>query len=148
MQVPFSQTLRALENQHANLTLITLLAALVLLIAWDLWFFLGRVPRYEIAPITQIEQGRDVWATVPAAYLDRIEYGQTALLNLEGQNELIPATVIDVDMTTQQVRLWVESQEIWLPAETTGWVEFAIAHTSPVTLLLRATGLSEPVSVQ
>jgi hypothetical protein len=75
--------MRSLRLDRFTLSLIGLIASVILLSAWIIWFFLARISMYEITTDLQITKDGDIQANYPAKAKERIQVGQMALLQVE-----------------------------------------------------------------
>ncbi len=162
MSISFSRSMRSLNADSLRPSLVGLVVAILLLVAWATWFFLAQITLYETGQI--VDQTRDgtIVANFPPEAQGRIYQGQSALLRFdaapESQTGPISAIVTDVANSVQEGQLQVEL--FALPDDTasqaplqnglTGQVEIEIEHISPATLVMRSSGQlfdTQPVSL-
>ena len=152
MSSPFSRTIRSLHADSFLSVLIGVFIALVILIAWGIWFFFAQVTLYEKSQSARIT-GEIVVAEFPAQLLHNIQPTRPARLYLDGaigqQVGIISAVVTDVINPSQteptgQVKLFAfvdANSPIRLQKELTGQVEIEVEHLSPAQLVMRVSGL-------
>ena len=153
MSTPFSRSMRSLYADGFRPSLVGILVAVVLLIAWAGWFFLARITFYETGQIVSVTGEGIVVADFPPEALGRIQSGQSALLWFDSaagdQAEAIPSVVIDVVNQAQEERVQVELYILGdaiafvsLYEGSTGQAEVEVERISPASLVMRAAGLS------
>jgi len=151
MSIAFSRSMRSLKADSFRPALVGLLVAMALLTAWIAWFFLARITLYETGQIVHTTKGGIVVAEFPSETLGRIQYGQPALLRLDGtigdQARTIPAIVTNVASQSQEgcveVKLFAPvnaTAPVPLQDGLTGQVEIEVEHVSPATFVMRASG--------
>ena len=155
MSPAFSRSLRAVDADRAHGSLLGILVAASILVAWLAWLFAARVALYEVSDTATLEidaTGKlEAVATLGAATLGRVQPGQAARLRLDGfpwtRYGTVPATVRRVTVQEGEDTVRVElalhprpDSAIPLQAGMPGRVEIEVGRVSPATLLLRAVG--------
>ena len=79
----YMHTMRSLEADRFNRSLLGLLFAVLLLTAWLGWFFFARLTIYEVSETAQLVRANKVVAVFPIATLGQIRRGQQAQLKLD-----------------------------------------------------------------
>ncbi|MFN8492205.1 MAG: hypothetical protein U0350_31690 [Caldilineaceae bacterium] len=159
MSMPFTRSLRSLENDHFQRASLLVLLIAVLLAVWAGWLLAARLPVYAVSDGVRVEKTTNapsvkiVAAFAPNIALGRIQVGQTAYIRFNSvawlQAGAIPATVANVALAeqTNQVQVTFTSlaqpsgQPALLPG-LTGSAEIEVERISPARLLLRAAGYS------
>lgn len=155
MSSPFSRTMRSVQADSVYPTLVGLIVAIIIFIAWNTWFFFAQVTLYEKSQSARLFKGEIVIAEFSAETLSRIQPGQPARLNIDGKLGksvgTIPALVTDIinppKMTpriTGQVKLFAFTKPVPLirsQDELTGTVEIEVGHLTPAQWVLRTSGL-------
>ncbi len=150
MSIPFSRSVRSLDGDGFRATLVGLIVAIILVAAWMAWFFLARVTLYEAGQVVSVTRGGEVVADFSAEARGRIQRGQAALVQFDGdlgaQVGAIPAIVTTVGPVREE-RVEVE---IYLLANITlyglsqdnltGQAQVEVEHISPAILVMRAAG--------
>ncbi len=150
MSIPFSRSMRSLNADSLRPSLVGLVIAIVLLVAWAGWFFLAQITIYETGQIVGLTSTGTVVANFPPEALGRIHRGQPAFLrpNVATENpiESIPAIVADVTNDDPDGRIQVElfalpsaASLAFLQNNPTGQVEIEVERLSPATLVMRAS---------
>ncbi len=150
MSIAFSRSMRSLNADSFRPSFISLAMAIILLVAWLAWFFLGRVGFYETSQNIEATQEGTVVAYFPLDAQERIFPGQVAYLRFDGaggETDVIPVTVFDIIAQPDQLRVQVElipladpTMPIVVPTEATSQVEIEIDRVSPATLVLQTAG--------
>ncbi len=168
MASPFSHTLRSLHADSFRASAIGMTAAIVLLSAWFIWFFMARIPSYRISLNAYTTQAETVTAIFPddgtrvretreqqviAEFLpeaaEDIRPGQSALLYLDGeigkQIGTVSAIVGKVSRSPKKAQVLLSAlsdagSPVHIPAKTTGQVKIVISSLSPATLVMRTAG--------
>lgn len=136
---PFSRTTRSLHSDSFGPSLMMLVLALILLLAWNVWFFFAQVSLTEISQSAQVIKVNIVEAKFPPEQLAHMRRGQAAFIYLEGQAAPIEANVSDV--WEEEVQLLLKDDEMLTIGYLNGHVEVEVESVSPATLVLRAAGL-------
>lgn len=80
MATAFSRTLRSLHSHDSGSTLVALVSAMALVLAWGAWFVLARVTLYAVTDTARLEvdrQAHQVTAAVPGKVVaSRLELGR------------------------------------------------------------------------
>lgn len=166
MATPFSQTAQALQADQGRFSLLSLGAAVVILLLWCWWLFYAPVYLSVSSTqlhVTSVEQptwklsegsGRpaayqqyEVQAQFTPADAANIKVGQAAKLFLRSSDTLprrpLPATVAQVQadngLVSLKLELPQETSAKTLAGTTVERVEIAIAKTSPVNFLLHTS---------
>jgi hypothetical protein len=149
MSIAFSRSLRALNRDRDTGTLIALLAAVVLVIGWALWFFFAPITLYEST--TDFTIGRDglLAAQFSDAALARILPGQHGRLLPEAGaqpafEETVALRVMDTPASTGRGDGLVYLYAPLSPIRATGTVQIAVEAVSPFTLILRQRSTPAP----
>jgi hypothetical protein len=153
VSIPFSRSMRSLYADDFRLSLLGILLAVILLLAWAAWFFLARITFYETGQIVSVNRDGTVIADFGPGALGRIQSGQSASLKFNDVSgdlaQAIPSIVTDVASQVQeervQVELYILGEAIALISSQdnlTGQVEVKVERISPATLVMRASGLS------
>lgn len=143
--------MRSLNADSFRPTVVGLIMAMGLLIAWAAWFFLARITVYEAGEIAALTQEGTISAKFSEEAVGRIERGQPALLKFEataeGQAPPYPAVVVAIADSEQEGQVQVEFYPLAdiRPAiagqeRPRGLVEIEIEQVSPAVLVLRASG--------
>jgi hypothetical protein len=109
----FARTTRTLTNDTFRPSLAGLVAAVLVLAAWGVWFGLARTPLYEASTGTQLARDGQVTATFEPKQLARIRRGQAAVVVDAATGSAVPAEVMEVGnreqngMEPNTVRLFV-----------------------------------------
>ncbi len=176
MATPFSSTTHALANDpYQNLTRIGLFVALILMLAWGIWFLFGTIHHYVNSQSARIErQPQPVWRippgsnvttafrryTIEAYFLpkdfQRIRVGQEAAVYFTDHSTLPPRPFVthieSLDSKTGRVRLYIEIPEekdrADEPPLQSPQVEVAVYDESPAAFLLHTVTRrkSSPIS--
>jgi hypothetical protein len=143
--------MRSLKADRFRPSLVGLLLAMALLIAWAAWFFLSSITLYEVSETARLTEDGMVVAIFSPEKLGRVQRGQLALLRLDAAvgepTRAIPAIVTDVTNQAQEDQVQVELYLLdgvalaSLQEGLTGQVEVEVEHVSPATLVMRASGL-------
>ncbi len=136
---PFSRTTRSLHSDSFGPSLMMLVLAVLLLLAWNAWFFFAQVSLTQISQTASVVKVNIVEARFPPEQLARMRRGQAAFIYLEGQAVPIEANVSDV--WQEDVQLLLKDDEILTIGKLNGHVEVEVESVSPATLVLRAAGL-------
>ncbi len=146
MSISFSRSMRSLNADSFRPSLLSLILAMILLIAWLMWFFLAEVGFYETSENVRITQDGAIMAYFPLETESRIFPGQAAYLRFDGigvETDVIPATVFDIstqaDTQRTEVELAVTDPKTSIPLVEglTGQVEIEIDRVSPATLVFQ-----------
>jgi multidrug resistance efflux pump len=143
--------MRSLEADGFRASVLGLLFAMLLLVLWIAWLFLGRVTCYEVSYSARLVGNSKLTADFPLTALAHVRPGQPARLYLNGfpwtRYGTIPTTVTSVSSRIHdgqaQVELAISPDSvppIPLQHGLTGTVEIEIERVSPATLVLRAAG--------
>ena len=149
MSITFPRSMRSMQNDRSQSSLVTLAVVAALLIAWSLWFFWAQVTLYETSRSVQIIEDTIVANFSPEA-ARRVRRGQSAILRLEAapeeQVKTIPATVGGVTNNGDgqfQVELFPRLTTPSLPLlkdNSISQVEIEVEHISPLNLVMRFSG--------
>ena len=146
MSISFSRSTRSLNRESFRLSLVGLVVIILLLLAWTAWFFLAKVPLYEISRQFEVRRDGSLAVTFSSEALARIRPGQSAVLRLAetaGQGaQSLSALVMNTPTTgsrTNQVELHVFSPELLQPG-LAGEVRIEVEHVSPARLVMRSAG--------
>ena len=164
MPTPFSQTAQALQADQGRFSMLSLGAAVVILLLWCCWLFYAPVYLYASSSELQVTSAEQpVWKLSegsgrPAAYqqykvqakfapaeMAQIKAGQTAKLFLRSSDTLprrpLSATVeqADDDLVVLKMELPQETSAKTLAGTTIDRAEIAIAKTSPLNFLLHTS---------
>jgi len=150
MSIAFAQSMRSLQTDRGYRSLISLVIATVLLIAWVLWLFLAHITLYSTGQITEIQRDGTVIAAFPAKAAERLQVGQQALLKPTGELaktvSAIPAEVLNVIPQTGQDQVRVElyplreDPALFDANGFTGQVDVEVEQLSPAMLVARVSG--------
>ena len=136
---PFSRTTRSIHADSFVPSLVIVIFAMALLLAWNAWFFLAEISITEISQSARINKDSTVVADFEPQALARIQPGQSAFLHLEGKTEPIKTVVTDV--WEEQIRLIIPQDSGLTRKDSITQVEVEVEHTSPASLVMRASGL-------
>ena len=136
---PFSRTTRSIHSDSFGPSLMMLVLAVLLLLAWNAWFFFAQVSLTEISQNANVVKVNLVEAEFPPELLARMGRGQAAFIYLEDQATPIEANVSDV--WEEEVQLLLKDDEVLTIGLLNGHVEVEVESVSPATLVLRAAGL-------
>jgi hypothetical protein len=147
MSISFSRSMRSLQRDSFRLSVVALIIAILLLLAWTAWFFLAKVPLYEISRQFEVQRDGSLAVTFSPQALARIRPGQSAALRLaetaEDQGtQTLSALVMDTPTAgsrTNQVKLYVFSPEPLQPG-LAGEVRIEVEYVSPARLVMRSAG--------
>jgi len=139
--------MRSLQRDSFRLSLVALVVTILLLLAWSAWFFLAKVPLYEISRQFEVQRDGSLAVTFSPQALARIRPGQSAVLRLaetaeEQGTQTLSALVMNTPTTgsrTNQVEVHVFSPEL-LPPGLAGEVRVEVEHVSPARLVMRSAG--------
>jgi hypothetical protein len=144
MSLAFNRSMRALTGDRHGPSLVSLIGAGALLIAWIGWFALARVPVYSQSQEAHLALGGEVLASFDPATLARISPGQPATLIMrdsDGSTRTIPAVVSEVPgfgrygPDRDLVRLYpLRGQELTAQPQA---VRVQIEAVAPLTLVVR-----------
>jgi hypothetical protein len=113
--------------------------AMILLVAWNAWFFLAQISITEISQSASFINGSTIVADFEPPALARMALGQSAFLQLEGATEPIKAIVTDV--WEEQIRLIIQDDAVLSADDSITQVDVEVEQVSPATLIMRASGL-------
>lgn len=145
MSIAFSRSLRSLNQDNFRSSLAWLAIGLVLLSAWSAWFFLAKIPLYEISRELQVRRDGTLLVAFPPGTLGQIRPRQTALLRLIGSTgqaaRPLHAVVMDIPEYAgdRQVEVYVFSPEPLSPG-VTGELRVEVERVSPAVRVMRAAG--------
>jgi hypothetical protein len=147
--------MRSLQADQGRSALLGMIAAIVLLCVWGIWFFLASIAVYDTGPIIQTTGDGSVVAKFPSQVAERIRTGQPALIRpqdaLSDQLAAIPAVVTDIEYLSNadeaQVEFYVRFDDPQLvnavyqalASGLSGTVEVETERISPAVSLLRAS---------
>lgn len=145
--------MRSLQADDFRLSLLGILIAVILLLAWAGWFFLARITFYETGQIVRVNRDGTIVADFGPGALGRLQRGQPAQLTFDNVSgdlaQTSPSIVIGVANQSQENRVQAELYILgdaialaYLYDDLTGQVEVEVERISPATLVLRAAGLS------
>jgi hypothetical protein len=154
MTIPFSQSMRSLQVDRGTSSRVGLVAALILLLLWAIWFFWAPITRYETGTIARIDRDGRVIATFPATALTHIWQGQRAYIRPQGvpvdERRPIPAVVANLLDPIAGADFQVSFSIQWDAIDTVsarlleqapaGEVVVEVERVSPATLVARASG--------
>ncbi|NJN68546.1 MAG: hypothetical protein HC884_18465 [Chloroflexaceae bacterium] len=152
MATPFSNSIRSMQTDGFQGSLIGSVLAMVLLSGWLAWFFLATVTLYEeSATMVVSETYTMVAADFPLETQGRIKRGQAALLHFEGAagttTGVVPALVVEVETRPEENRVRANLYPFWSadpteipPEDLVGTARVEVDHVSPAMLVLQATG--------
>jgi hypothetical protein len=150
MSITFPRSLRSMQNDRSQSSLITLFVVAALLTAWSLWFFWAEITLYEASRSVHITAEDTIVANFSPEAARRIRRGQSAILRLEAdardQMKTIPARVMAVTNQNEsgqfQVELFPLLKTSLLPVlneNSINQVEIEVEHISPIKLVMRAS---------
>ena len=168
MAISFSHTLRALHADSFRASVIGMIAALVLLSAWLVWFFKAEIPSYRISLKAYITNYETVSAVFPrdearvretleqqliAEFLpeesENIRTGQSAVFYPDGeigkQIASIPAIVRKINRSPKKAEVLLSAlsdagSPVHIPPKATGQVKVIVSSMSPAQLVMRTAG--------
>lgn len=150
MAVTFSRSLRSLKADSFRPSMMSLVLAMTLILAWLAWFFFAPIPIYETSQVARFKDRGIVAVQFDEQALTQIQPGQPALLNLTAagtnQSKTIPALVMRIPGSDQagQVEVYALIDQFSTTSElSTGAirsVEVEIGRVPLSTLVLRASG--------
>lgn len=152
MAVDFSRTTRALDADGYRLVLIALAVAVLLLLAWGVWFFRAEVGFYQISETARVTEDGTIVAEFPPDASDRIGYGRPALFLPDDVNsdvpESVPVTVTEVQRRASGLRVILvvaghTGSGLLLAEGTTGRVQVETDRLTPAQLVLRLSGAGD-----
>jgi len=156
--MPFVRSMRSLENDHFQRSIVMLVITAALFAVWASWMVWAQIPLYATTQVAQIvvdqedaTQFKIVASFAPAVALGRIYPGLPATMRLDGfpwaQYGTIQATVRHVATKINDGSVQVELAIIAPPRSFVplqqglpGEVEIELEQISPALLLLRAAG--------
>ncbi len=153
MAVDFSRTTRALAADGYRLVLIGLALAMLLLLAWTLWFFRAEIRFYETSRMAEFIGDGAIRAEFPLDLAGRIRFRQPALFLPDtvppGVPDTVPVLVTEIQRTPDdlQVILVIPSHEapgLLLNPGDTGRVQLETERLTPARWVLRLAGGGDP----
>lgn len=146
--------MRSLELDSFRPTLLTLLAAALLLIGWTAWFLLAEVSLYAVTDHARLEMGEEALVVAefaPSEPVGRVRPRQVGRLRLEGfppaRYGMVSVTVSRVAKESQNGRVRVElvldgtpDLPVSMQQSLPGTLEIEVERVSPAQLVLRAIG--------
>ena len=136
---PFSRTTRSLHADSFVPSLVIVIFAMILLLAWNSWFFLAQVSITEMSQSARLNHDSTVVADFEPSALTRMQAGQSAFLWLKGKTNPVQAIVTDV--WEKQIRLIISEPSGLTTNDSITQVEVEVEHASPAALVMRASGL-------
>ncbi len=150
MSAPFSRSMRALEIDSFRPSLLGLLCATLLFVAWLVWFFWAPLGLYQVSETARVVSETQASATFSPNALGRIQPGQGAQLRLTAfpavQYGTVPARVARIaqglpgDPLQVEFTLMPAASSIPLQPGLLGTMEVEVERISPAILLLRVSG--------
>lgn len=149
MSSAFTHSLRSLQADRNNFSLVVLALAGLLLLGWLAWFVLAPVTLYETGEIVQTSSDGVVVAHFPSTAQTRLHSGQAGQLHFADvpPDLAVSATVAEVGAQANgdavAVTLYVDLDDpnaTVLHNGLTGQATVAVEQLSPAQLVLRATG--------
>lgn len=141
MSISFSRANRALINDSFRPSVVGLGIAMLVLVAWGVWFAFARVPLYTVSADAQPTR-EGVLAKFTPEQLARIRAGQAATVTFGAQT--FEAQVMELAnfaqnrMESNTVRLAVYASE--LPANAPTRVQIEIDRVGPLEYILKNVG--------
>lgn len=151
MATPFARSMRSLQTDRAQITLVILVLAMIIVVAWIVWFFGAQITIYETSMNAQMTSSNTMVAYFPPGSQGRIKQQQYALVTLDGvvggKIGTFPALVTRVENQPTQDRIAAHlfimpehSNPQFLHTGLTGWVEVESSYMSPALLVMRTLG--------
>lgn len=150
MASPFARSVRSIESDKFNVSLVTIAIAIVVILAWTLWFFFSQITIYVDSYDFIIEDSGFIQTSIPTNQAKNIKQGQSAVLLLDGDlgEELgvVSAYVYQIERHTEvaDIELYTPSHyrdlSILQDDVPTGQVRIQIETASPAALILEALG--------
>lgn len=85
--MPFTQSLNSLNADKGRFSFIAIVIALIILVAWLLWFFLAPIPVYETGTVVGTQRDGNLIAHFPARTLAQLRPGQVGYIQVGDQTE-------------------------------------------------------------
>lgn len=149
MPSPFARTLRSIESDKFNLSLISTAVAITIIVAWSIWFFFSQITIYVDSTVIDIKGDGYIETRLSATDMKNVRQGQNAIIIFDGElgDELgvVSAMVNQIERgaTEALVQLYAPYQFAELNAintEPSGVIRIQIETTSPANLIMRALG--------
>lgn len=142
----FAYTTSEMQSANRRFLATGILATLLIIAVWMLWFFFFPVTVYADSNQAILQPDGTVEAAVAPATLLDIFPGQAARFRVQiaGNTEALPARVLEIDarnglaiLSLQQVP---DDLRNLLVTDTVGIVEFEITRTTPASLVVQVIG--------
>lgn len=160
MAAPFGQTIRSLDADRGYGRDVALVVFSLLLIGWLVWLFAARFPARLVSEPGQLLLDNTLTVEFSGEGIDKLEAGQPGLILLSApplpEALILPVVVNDVTFVggTAQVVIvpdfsLLEGREVGpeilsaFVEPTPGQVQIEVERVSPLTLVLRAAGMTE-----
>jgi hypothetical protein len=150
MSIPFSRSLRVLDADKVQRSLLVMGLTTAVLIGWILWFFLANITLVEQGNLRQLNEQGQATAEFSQKAAQKIKLGQPAWLKWGGETGqalgLIEAIVVnrqETEPNVWQVELIITDERFFavpLSSLTGGQAQIAVEQISPATLFLRSSG--------
>jgi len=151
VSITFPRSMRSIQNDSSQSSLVTLFVVAALLIAWSLWFFWAEITLYEASRSVHITAEDTIVANFSPEAARRIRRGQSAILRLEAdagdQMKTMPAMVMAVTNENEDGPFQVELSPLLdtsllpvLQENSISQAEIEVEHISPVNLVMRSSG--------
>lgn len=146
MSIAFSRSMRALKNDSFRPSITLMVFAMIFVAAWLGWFFLARLPVYEMSTTVRLGPGGLVQTAFPEDTVGLILPGQSALLYFEDSSNApaLRAMVTEVDDNFDRgvlVELLPLDEDLSGLEETAAQitrVEIEVSRRSPALLIMEA----------
>lgn len=150
MASPFARSIRSIESDKFNVSIVTTAIATVVIIAWSLWFFFSQITIYVDSYDFVIEDSGFIHTSIATNQAKNVKQGQSAVLALDGElgEELgvISAYVYQIERHTEYVDIELYSaahyRELSILEENSpsGQIRIQVETASPATLIIEALG--------
>lgn len=145
MAVDFSRTTRALATDRYRLVLFGLAVAMLLLLAWGVWFFRAEIQFYETSLAAQVIGDGAIRAEFAADPAGRLGVGQSARFLPDADKAPVQVIVTEVQRhgDTLEVTLVIPSRHdpgLLLEPGETGRVQIETERLSPAQLVMQLAG--------
>ncbi len=84
MAIAFSRSMRSLKSDSNRFSMFGLLLSIILILVWMIWFFMAKIGIYEVSKDVRISEEGYAVARFQTNRIQRMEVGQPALLQIEG----------------------------------------------------------------
>ena len=150
MASPFARSVRSIESDKFNVSIVTTAIATVVIIAWSLWFFFSQITIYVDSYEFVVEDSGFIRTSIPTNQAKNVKQGQLAVLALDGdlgeELGIISAYVYQIERHTETVDIELYSpshyRDLSILEENmpSGQLRIQVETASPATLIVEALG--------